>query len=395
MWSFVTVVKNIYDYPITYCFRGPMAYLKKTKKANILGESVKGFPLLFWDNNKIHWLSLSYFIELYRSDAVRSLGTYAQHIQDIYSQIEIEENIHEISDIDDDFLRAYKSSIISRGEVNNTKNYASQIIATILRYCMWLEENGYSRNLIGTSKFHRIRIILTDKGHIKHPLSKNKSSDKKTMRAPRTDWIEIIKKFGPATERVNKRFELMIDWGRVSGVRGDESCHLSIRQLPTHETVEKAILNGRNIFILLTHTKGSNDKSIPVNPMLVKRTWDYIDAERKSLVKIFKSRSKKKKESYKECDFIFLSEKTGTNITPGTFSTMVRAAFLKAVEATELTEDERVWCHGLRHNFVVTTLIKFDEKGVPRPEAVAQQATRHSSTKAMEPYLTERFNKDF
>jgi site-specific recombinase XerD len=377
-----------------------MAYLIKTKKANINGELVKGFPILLWENNDIHWLSLNFFIEKYRNTVVKSIGTYAQHLQDIYSQIEYQEGIEEISDIDDDFLIAYKASIRSRGitserKTENTKNYAAQIIGTVLLYCMWLEENGYSRNLIGTTKFHKIRITLTATGRIKHALSKHKSTDKKALRAPRESWVEIVKRYGPKGQYVNKRFELMVDWGRAAGLRADENCHLTVNQLPLRETAEKGILDGKNIYILLTHTKGSIDKSIPVNPLLIKRTWDFIDAERAALVQKIKIKIKNKKEIYTENDFVFLSERSGDPLLPSSFSREIRTGFLKAVDAGDLTEDERVWCHGLKHIFSVVLLKRLDEKGVRRPEAVARQATRHSSEGAMEPYLTERFNEDF
>ena len=92
---------------------------------------------------------------------------------------------------------------------------------------------------------------------------------------------------------------------------------------------------------------------------------------------------------------MFLSERSGDPLLPSSFSREIRTGFLKAVDAGDLTEDERVWCHGLKHIFSVVLLKRLDEKGVRRPEAVARQATRHSSEGAMEPYLTERFNDDF
>jgi integrase len=98
---------------------------------------------------------------------------------------------------------------------------------------------------------------------------------------------------------------------------------------------------------------------------------------------------------YIEPKYIFLSDKTGSTLLPGSFSNSIRTAFLRAVDAGDLTEDERVWCHGLRHYFSVVLLKKLDEKKVNRPEAVARQATRHGCDDAMEPYLTERFNESF
>jgi len=372
-----------------------MAYLRYTQKAKLYGAPTKGFPLLFTDDGKVHWLSLNYFLELTRSNAVSSIKTYARHLQDLFSQLEAEEEVVELDFIDDDYLLAYKSALIDRDGDINSDNYASQIIRTVLHYCKWLEDNRYVRNLIGNTTNHKIRIDISGDGNIKHPLSKNRSKDKRASIAPRAGWIDIVKKYGPASSHVNARFELMIDWGRTVGLRALEACYLSISQLPSRETVEKAIETGVNVHILLTVTKGSRDKNIPINPLLLKKTWDYIDITRVEVVKKFKQRAKDKHSQYKEPTYIFLSEKTGFALSPVSFSNSVRQAFLAAIDSGELTEDERVWCHGLRHNFVVTLFKALDDKKVPRTEAVARQVSRHGSNDAMEPYLTDRFNESF
>jgi integrase len=128
---------------------------------------------------------------------------------------------------------------------------------------------------------------------------------------------------------------------------------------------------------------------------LVKRTWEYIDIHRSSVIKTFKKIALDSYNKYEEPKQIFLSEKTGMAMSPVSWSNSVRKAFLTAVEKGDLTEDERVWCHGLRHNFTTVLLRSLDDKGVKRPEAIARQSTRHGSDEAMEPYLNDRFNNDF
>jgi integrase len=236
---------------------------------------------------------------------------------------------------------------------------------------------------------------LTDKGHIKHPLTKITDNEKRASVTPRMEWIEMVKRYGPITANINARFELMIDWGRTAGLRAFEACYLTISQLPSRETAEKAIINGTNVYILLIVTKGSKDKNIPISPLLIKKTWDYIDTTRKQVIATFKKRAKNKQTIYYENNYIFLSDKTGKAMSPVSFSNSIRKAFLAAVDAGELTEDERVWCHGLRHYFTVTLLKFLDNKKVPRPEAVTRQVTRQGSDDALEPYLTDRFNEEF
>jgi len=378
-----------------------MAYARYTTKANLFGVALKGFPILFTGAGKVHWLSLNYFLYRLRSIKLSSISTYSGHLLDFFCQIELEGdllNIESIESVDDDLLIAYKSALIDRdGPIPkvNTENYATQVLRTLLSFLMWLEDNNYTRNLIGETVNHRIRIKLTDKGHIKHPLTKITDNEKRASVTPRMEWIEMVKRYGPITANINARFELMIDWGRTVGLRAFEACYLTISQLPSRETAEKAIINGTNVYMLLIVTKGSKDKNIPISPLLVKKTWDYIDTTRKQVIATFKKRAKNKKTIYCENNYIFLSDKTGKALSPVSFSNSIRKAFLAAVDAGELTEDERVWCHGLRHYFTVTLLKFLDNKKVSRPEAVTRQVTRQGSDDALEPYLTDRFNEEF
>ena len=372
-----------------------MAYARYTTKAELFGVTIKGFPLLFSEDGKVHWLSLNYFLDLLRSIEPSSISTYSGHLLDFFSQLEMEEEPLDIGSIDDDFLIAYKSALIDRGGYENSESYASQVLRTVVHYCKWLGDNGYERNFVGETVNHKIRIKLTEKGNVKHPLTKIMKNEKRVSVAPRTEWIEIVKKYGPITASINARFELMIDWGRTAGLRALEACYLTISQLPSRETAVKAIKRGTNVYMLLTVTKGSKDMNIPINPLLVKKTWDYIDTTRKQAIAKFKKRAKKKHKIYEEPQHIFLSDKTGKTLSAASFSNSIRKAFLAAVDAGELTEDERVWCHGLRHNFTLVLLKTLDEKKVPRPETLTRQVTRQGSDDALEPYLTERFNEEF
>lgn len=372
-----------------------MAYIRYTQQALLNGVVTKKFPVLFNHTGDINRLVLNYLLECARGSAISSVGTYASHLLDLYNQLEEDSGLVELETIDEDYLIAYKASLIDRGQYQNTDNYASNILCTILRFFKWLEDGGIVRNLIGETENHRIRIKLLHNGNIKHPLAKVDNEDRRKKIAPRRNWIDLVKKYGPKTPNLNLRFELMIDWGMTAGLRAFEACFLAISQLPIRETVEKAIVEEKNIFMSLNVTKGSKEKSIPVSPLLIKKTLDYIDIERKSIVAKFKKIAKKNNVPYVESEYIFLSDKTGDSLLPRSFSNSIRDAFLAAVDAGELTEDERVWCHGLRHYFVVVLLKKLDEKKLKRQEAIARQATRHGSDDAMEPYLSERFNDDF
>jgi hypothetical protein len=241
-----------------------LSYIRYTEKADINGAPIKGFPLIFDQDGHVNRVALCYFIEQSNSIVLGSLRTYARHLNDFFTQLEIDFNEVSFKKVNEDYLYTYEKALINREEWSNKKSYVSQIFRTVLHYCDWLEEKKYERNLIGTSSQYRIRIKKSDKGEIKHKLSK-KPKDKEINSAPRTEWIESIKKHGPKKERVNARFELMIDWGRRLGLRAFEVCVLTIKQLPKLETAEKAIANEHDVYITLTVTKGGLEKKVSVS----------------------------------------------------------------------------------------------------------------------------------
>lgn len=373
----------------------PVAHFRRTDSALVAGhEAVKGFPLILSNSYRVHWISLRFFLKVFSEGAtLSSVHTYAQHIFDLINQLE-----HESDDgmgfdqIYDEWLVSYRHEIISRG---NTENYASQVLRTCVTFLLWLEEEKYIHMVIGEGALYKVRVRRTAKGNVTHPAAKSMNGDKRKSVAPRAEWIDIVKEYGPADEGLSARFELMVDWGAVLQLRAHEICALKVPQLPELKTAENAIRDGRFVDITLTVTKGGKSKTIPVSPLLIKNTWEFIYSARQRIVNKFKRRATKNREGYVEPKQIFLSDKTGQAFSPVSLSNAVRSAFLKAVKDGRLTMDERVWLHGLRHKGILSALKKLDAEGIDRPEAIVRQISRHSSDDAMEPYLTDRFNREF
>ncbi|GAC24251.1 hypothetical protein GMES_1955 [Paraglaciecola mesophila KMM 241] len=375
-----------------------MAFLKKTTNATLDGiAGVSGFPVILDHNLQVHTLSLQYFLDCLKTAEVSSVGTYGAHICDFVSQLEVDGK--KVSEINDAWLKAYKAAIIKRNddEAHNTENYASQVCRTVIDYCLWLTTNNYEPYLCGDKKIHKIQISYSESNRVKHSTIKNSNSDKRQKIAPRSNWIELIKPYGPKSPSLAIRFELMIDWGRLGGLRALEICHLKIKSLPTRETAERALHSERLVPMNLSVTKGNRMEVVRVPPSLVLATWDYIDLYRVQIVtKFYRVHNKDRgRTRYIEPSSIFLSDKSGLNLSPISFSSSIRKAFLKAVKEGKLTKDERVWTHGLRHNFVTKTLKANDEAGYKRPERLTMQSSRHSSLDAMEVYAGDRFSEDF
>lgn len=369
-----------------------MASVRYTSEIKLSGGMVNKFPLILSGQLKVNWLCLNYLLDMQSQGiSAGSINTYAHHLCDLESQLEAEGSMA-IDQVHDAWLIAYKNSILERG---NTEDYASQILRTCLSFFKWLEDEKYFTNLIGEDNYYRIRIKTLESGMLKHPAIKVIHKYKRRTITPRIEWINAIKPYGPAREDLANRFNLMIDWGVGLGLRAKEICALTISQLPTLETAQRAIRDGKNLQIKLSVTKGNVAAVIPVSPLLIKKTWDFINTDRLHVVERRTRKSLKDRTVYHDTDYIFLSDETGEKLTSGYFSNSIRSAFLKAVKFGDLTMDERVWLHGLRHNFTANLLKSLDNSGVERAEAVARQVTRHGSAEAMEPYLTDRFNEAF
>ncbi len=376
-----------------------MAYLSFSKKAKLHGSVVKGFPLIFTDKHRLHVLTLNYFLEKFQGIALSSLNTYARHLVDFIDQLESENEgkdtgcLLDLSCVDDDYLSAYKQSIVNRN--GNKENYASQVLSTVINYLYWLESNEYFRNLIGTTLIHKVRIEFTPKGRIKHPLIKQTDSDDRAKPiAPRSDWIDVIKQYGPKEEIANTVFELMVDYGKLGALRAKEICNLKISNLPLKETVEKAIENQQQIYLKLTVTKGSKEGNVPFSNELLLWTWKYIEFYRDERLKVAKKIAKNKHEPFKDEGFVFLNSR-GNKFSERGFSNSIRKKFIKAVENSDLTEDERVWLHGLRHHALTIMFKKLDEAGVKRPESIVQTISRHKNIDTLDVYTVARHDKSF
>ena len=72
----------------------------------------------------------------------------------------------------------------------------------------------------------------------------------------------------------------------------------------------------------------------------------------------------------------------------------MRKAYLESVEQGDLTEDEIVWVHGLRHRYATDLLKGLDEKGVKNPRRIAKHGTRHAHESTLDGYTVARFYED-
>ncbi|MCU8496516.1 site-specific integrase [Vibrio vulnificus] len=386
-----------------------MAHLSYTTKLEINGSKIKKFPFIITDNLKVHILSLEYFLHKRKTVKLPSLLTYAQHLVDFFSQLEVENDglthddpeYREWDEIDDNWIEAYSVELIRRegAEADNTKNYVGQVLTTVIMYLQWAQDAGYTSNLVGVGEDNRIKLNRAKPnktGTFVHPIAKKFLKEKPPKRtAPRMDWIDTIKSHTAIKAReLILRYELMICWAVGIGGRAHEVCALTISQLPSRKTAEEAYINEQNVFINITVSKGSKSSTVPVSALLIKRTWDFVERERELILRNVKNDAREQRIAFVDSDILFPSRLTGKELNSRTFSNQVRAAFLKAVEVGDLAEDQIVWAHGLRHRYATDLLKGLDQRGVQNPERIAKKSTRHKHEQTLETYTVARFHED-
>ncbi|WP_102292301.1 tyrosine-type recombinase/integrase [Vibrio cyclitrophicus] len=385
-----------------------MAHLRFTTNLEINDSKVKKFPFIITNKLKVDLLTLEYLLDLRASVSHKTLLTYAQHLTDFISQLETcndglsydDPAYTEWYEIDDNWFEEYSNELISRYESDsdNTRGYAGQVLRTVIAYLKWTQSKGYTSNLVGIGEENRLVLNPSEskKGGTVHPLAKKLSKVKPQARtAPRMRWIEIVKSHTHIKSReLSSRYELMVDWGVGVGLRAHEVCALTVSQLPTRKSAEDAYINKENVYISIVISKGSKPNTLPVSPMLVKKTWDFVDRERQAILSRVKSKAKKSRVPFVDSGILFPSERTGKEMVSNTFSNQVRRAFLNAVEAGDLAEDQIVWAHGLRHRYATNQLKGADERGIKNPERITKHLTRHKHEQTLETYTVARFHED-
>lgn len=363
-----------------------MAYVDYADEVIFAGKSHKKFPLILNNEHIINRLTLKYFLSQRVLWSEGTLHTYTKHVCDFISQLELENKECSFDHIDEYWLEAYANQISNRN--TGSGGYVSQLLSSVIDFLFWCENNNYCKNLIGVTSKFKIKVFQTKNG-VTHNLVKyyNKQGASPKI-APRDEWIEtVLSEEYFKSEDLEIRFNLMVEWGRRCGLRAHEICALSVDQIPSRETLEQNIIEKNNSFIELTVTKGKKKARIPVSGILLKKTLDYIESERNQLIKKFKNEARLQRKAYIPPQQVFISSTTGQALHRRTFSNQLRSRWLQALENGNLTQDQYVWVHGLRHRFATDKLKKISQlKHIRDPREVTKTLTRHSHSSTLDIY---------
>lgn len=347
----------------------------------IRGRTCKRFPVVATGGGEVLLEVTRYLINcVARGAAESALITYAAHLRDFHEQLLIDRLA--IRAVTLDFLNRYKAAIKQRA----SGPYAGQVLRTVLAYLEHLECRGAICGVIGETDEYQVTVTRTRAGGISHNLAADSASPKSNY-VPSEKSVQSIKRFGPSGPVYRERFELMLEWGHVKGLRAIEICGLKCEQIPSWPAINAALADDRMLELRLVVTKGGKARNVEVHPLLLSRTRKWIEADRPKVNRAAKRRAEKAGKPYPATDALFQSSATGEAITPKAFSNMVRSAFKAAVDAGELMGDQRVWAHGLRK-----VMINREVESRPRsdhrpPERAVMQQTGHRSLASLGRYV--------
>lgn len=351
------------------------------REVRLRGRICKRFPMVV-NRDGIALLDVMRFlINLFTLRSSEStLWTYAAHLRDFHEQLVV--NICTVGDMTTEFLNCYRDSIEKRA----SRPYAAQVLRTVLAYLHYLEQRGAIKGVIGETRGYAIVIRVKANGSIAHSLSEGGATPKSNY-YPSDRAIQLIKEFGPKDPVRRERFEIMIDWAHVKGLRAKEVCALVLSQLPDETSLNKALEENRSLEVRLTVTKGSKPRNIDVHPLLLIRTKKWVEVDRQILIRSAMRRAMNEGRIYIPTDYIFVSEITGDKLSTRSVSNSVREAFKKAVACGELTNAERVWLHGLRKRMVNREIDGRPVREKYSRENSLRQETGHGSLDALGRYV--------
>lgn len=218
----------------------------------------------------------------------------------------------------------------------------NQRLDAVFLFHIWMEINGYVTYAVripGFNDHDRFVPRLSSKparsnAHGRRPskygiVSDLRMKEEEQEMLPTPDDADMTKLYAACARLYNfaseERNQLTLHWSKQKGLRRFEWVGLKIGQLPSRAAVAEHRANFNALPLRLTITKGGKPQWMKVLPELIEQTYDYIDGERAGIVKRFR-----KREGYVEPDEIFLSNKTGGPLVPGSVSNIMRQVFDEA-----------------------------------------------------------------
>ncbi len=182
------------------------------------------------------------------------------------------------------------------------ENTVDKKIDTLYQFYWWAQNKGYFNDLLGEGLdeyklSYRIpieKVIIDDKCiGIKSPIRFNSNYRKQTIIPTDDEVDDLYEALTLLREKGNHKFKeelitrdhLMVEWMSTVGPRVQETTYLCVKDLPDIEIIEDDEDNERMSQVLLNKgTKGGKARIVMVYPDLIRRTLDFIEVGRNTLL---------------------------------------------------------------------------------------------------------------
>jgi integrase len=299
-------------------------------------------------------------------------------------------------EVNDHIMLKWRDQCLLKDEPATVNGYVS----TVFRMYLWAEQNGYTSGLIGEADFARkvrppLSVEIKSRPNGRRNAVKTYSSPllikttaKPLRPTPTNDQITEVHKALDKIYGDNRdlmiRDGLILTWEEMTGVRRAEVLSLKRSQIPSWDEINALDETNETAEINVTG-KGGKRRVIWATADLLGQTRDYIEEERKAIVRRWRRRLS---SSYKDPQEIFLSSKTGSPLHPDTTSQKFAEAFREAGVAGS--------GHRVRARFLTNLVERIYERDFERLGSVpdltsvllpAAQIAGHSDVRTLQPYL--------
>ncbi len=356
-------------------------------------QSHSGIPLMLDSHNNVIDAASDWFrhLILVKRRATSSVRQFAYQLQQWWAFLE--NNKINWDAVDDYTLMAWRDSHVDKDYDKATVN---SLILTVFRFYLWAEKKGYTNGLIGETDISRnfrpnISVIANtnEKGrvHYSTPLL-IRTVAKPILPTPTND--EITKVHEALAEMYGDNSDLLIRdslillWMEGTGLRRAEVLSLKTDDVPDWGALELIELEDENAKITVTG-KGGKKRIVFAGVDLLTQTREYIENERQTIENRF---CLKQDSNYKKTESIFLSAKTGLQLTADSVSQQFAKAFKKAgIKGSG---------HRIRARFLTNLVISLLEaqfekfKSLPDAASIllpAAQIAGHNNIETLRPYL--------
>lgn len=377
---------------------GQVEIVKTDQTCIIARKSRPGIPTLRLGSGAIleepsAWLR---YLAVMRRKSLKSVDEYAKILREFIrvsgdvSRISYDEITFRLAfSVDDYLLMEWRDEMEARGL---TRQRINMKLSCIFRWLLWCQENGYVLRLVGKdpisgeawpvtaeeklSRDRGGRSVFRSVSPLLLPINRQPNRHTPT----RTEIESLHEK--TASYRHAIRNSLLLSWAEEVGLRRTELLSILLDDIPELDVIKALQASGDLFHLEVRNGKGGRRRRVPVNPHLLRTTYDYIRIERQEIVDRYAGRKRVP-------ETVFISDRGG-KLNLNAVSNLMATVFKNA-------EVHNASLHRLRAVFLTRVVESFmdrvDEYGVPTGEEtillMAAEYAGHASITALRPYLNE------